>query len=61
MRAVLVIVTNVLRNQTPRMPTLEHGVLLAERKILEEPSTRSPEANQRSHAQNNESKQGPEL
>ena len=41
---------------------LEHGELLAERKIPEEEaSTRPPEANQSSHAQDNESKHGPEL
>jgi len=46
----------------PRMSTLQHGELLAKGKILEEEaSTRPPEANQRSPAQDHESKHGHEL
>ena len=43
------------------MPTLQHSDLLAEREILEEAPTRPQEANQRSEAQDNESKHGQEL
>ena len=44
-----------------RLPTLQHGELLAEREILEEAPTRPREANLRFEAQDNESKHGQEL